>query len=80
MKHKKILTCHYRAYSHRGGSRTAETSKMDLFVIIINGFQPLTSIKKRSILDVAAALDRFSESSNKDFSSYKRKTMSYNML
>ena len=43
--------------STRGGSRTAATSKMERFVIIVNGFQPLTIITKRSILDVAAALD-----------------------
>ena len=42
---------------HRGGSRTAATSKMECFVIIVNGFQPLTIITKRSILDVAAVLD-----------------------
>ena len=36
----------------RGGSGAAAT-----FVIILNGFQPLTIITKRSILDVAAALD-----------------------
>ena len=41
----------------RGGSRAAATSKMERFVIIVNGFQPLTVITKRSILDVAAALD-----------------------
>ena len=41
----------------RGRSRTAATSKMELFVIIFNGFQLLTIIKKGSILDVAAALD-----------------------
>ena len=41
----------------RGGSRTVATSKMELFVIIVNGFQPLTIITKRSILDVAAVLD-----------------------
>ena len=41
----------------RGGSRTAATSKMERFVIIVNGFQPLTIIIKRSILDVAAVLD-----------------------
>ena len=39
-----------------GGSRAAATSKMERFVIIVNGFQPLTVITKRSILDVAAAL------------------------
>ena len=41
----------------RGGSRAAATSKMECFVIIVNGFQPLTIITKHSILDVAAALD-----------------------
>ena len=41
----------------RGGSRAAATSKMERFVIIVNGFQPLTIITKRSILDIAAALD-----------------------
>ena len=35
----------------RGGSRAAATSKMEHFAIIVNGFT------KRSILDVAAALD-----------------------
>ena len=40
----------------RGGSRSAATFKMELFVIIVNGFQPLTIIKKSSILDVAAVL------------------------
>ena len=34
---------------YRGGSRTAATSKMELFVIIV--------ITKSSILDVAAVLD-----------------------
>ena len=41
----------------RGGSRAAATSKMGLFVIIVNDFQPLTIITKCSILDVAPALD-----------------------
>ena len=41
----------------RGGSRAAATSKMKRFVIIVNGFQPLTIITKHSILDVEAALD-----------------------
>ena len=41
----------------RGGSRTAATSKVELFVIIVNGFQSLTIITKRSTLDVAAVLD-----------------------
>ena len=41
----------------KGGSRAAAISKMERFVIIVNGFQPLTIITKRSILDVAAVLD-----------------------
>ena len=41
----------------RGGSRTAATSKIEHFVIIVNGWKPLTIITKRSILDVAAVLD-----------------------
>ena len=42
----------------RGGSKTAATSKIERFVIIVNGFQPLTIITKCSILDVAVvALD-----------------------
>ena len=44
-------------YITRGGSRTAATSKMEHFVIIVKGFQLLTIIPKRSILDVAAILD-----------------------
>ena len=43
----------------RGESRTAAISKMEHFVIIVNGFQPLTIITKRSILDVTAVLDPF---------------------
>ena len=40
----------------RVGSRAAATSKMECFVIV-NGFQSLTIITKRSILNVAAVLD-----------------------
>ena len=42
---------------YQRSSRTAATSKMEVFVIIVNGFQPLTIITKCSILDVAAVLD-----------------------
>ena len=38
------------------GSGTATTSKMELFVIIVNGWKPLTIITKSSILDVVAVL------------------------
>ena len=41
----------------RGGSRAVATSKMERFVIIVNGFYPLTIITKRSILVDAVALD-----------------------
>ena len=41
----------------RDGSRAAATSKIERFVIIVNGWKPLTVITKRSILEVAAALD-----------------------
>ena len=41
----------------RGGSRSAATSKMERFVIIVDGWKPLTITTRRSILDVAAALD-----------------------
>ena len=40
-----------------GGSRTAVTSKMERFVVIVKCWKPLTIIPKRSILDVAPALD-----------------------
>ena len=43
---------------HRDGSRTAATSKRELFVIKANGFQPLTIITNCFVLDVAAALYR----------------------
>ena len=42
---------------HRDGFRIAATSKMERFVIIVNGRKPLTIIIKPSILDVAAVLD-----------------------
>ena len=41
----------------RGGSRAAATLTIEHFVIIVSGFQPLTIITKRSILDVVVALD-----------------------
>ena len=47
----------YRAVT-RGGSRAAATSKMERFMIIVNGCKPLTIVTKHSILNVAAALDQ----------------------
>ena len=52
-----IWSTHSVVGAFRGGSRTAATSKMVRFVIIVNGWKPLTIITKRSILDVAAVLD-----------------------
>ena len=46
-----------KQFATRRGSRTAASSKMECFVIIVNGWKPLTIITKRSILDVAAVLD-----------------------
>ena len=45
------------SYAIRGGSRTAVTSKMERFVMIVNGWKPLTILTKRSILNLAAVLD-----------------------
>ena len=47
----------YNFIARRGESRAPATSKMKCFMIIVNGFQPLTIITKHSILDAAAALD-----------------------
>ena len=42
----------------RGRFRTAATSKVELFVIIVNGWKPLTLItKSSSTLDAVAVLD-----------------------
>ena len=40
-----------------GGSRTAATSKMEHFVVIVKGWKPFTVIRKCSVLDVVAVLD-----------------------
>ena len=53
----KLMSWKTEHLKSRGGSRFAATSKMERFVIIVNGWKPLTGIIKRSILDVAAALD-----------------------
>ena len=41
----------------RDGSRTAAKTKMEPFLIIVNGWKQLTTITKCSNLDVAAVLD-----------------------
>ena len=57
LSNSKLITETGGMASIRGGSRAAATSKMEHFVIIVNGFQPLTIITMCSTLDVAAALD-----------------------
>ena len=39
-------------------TRAFTTTKMDLFVMFLNGFQPLTNVTKNSILDVVRDLGR----------------------
>ena len=62
-KEKINLWMNLKLVVNRGGSRTAATSKVELFVIIVNGLiivngsQPLTIITKSSTLDIAAVLD-----------------------
>ena len=41
----------------RGGNRTATTSKVELFAIIVNDFQSFTIITKSSTLDIVAVPD-----------------------
>ena len=56
-KTKKYSLAYEQHKSFRGGCRAAETSKMERFVIIVNGFQPFTIITKYTILDIAAFLN-----------------------
>ena len=56
-RRKKATARCFTEVKVRGGSRTAATSKMEHFVIIVNGWKPLTIIINSSILDVAAVLD-----------------------
>ena len=44
-------------YIFSGISRTPVTSKIELFVLLVNGFQPLTNVLKSSILDIVRVLD-----------------------
>ena len=49
--------CYSFVHVSWGGSRTAATFKVELFVIIVKGFQLLTIITESSTLDIAAVLD-----------------------
>ena len=42
---------------YRDGCRTTATSKMELFVTLVNGFQLLTNVTNSFVLDVAVVLD-----------------------
>ena len=42
----------------RGVNGTLATSKTELFVILVNGFVPLTNVIKNSISDIARMLDK----------------------
>ena len=54
----KVCTLAPKASSYaRSGSRTAATSKMEHFVIIVNDWKKLIIITIGSILDVVASLD-----------------------
>ena len=54
----KKIDKHKSKVINRSGSRTAATSKMEHFVIIVNnGWNPLIIITKSSILDTAAFVD-----------------------
>ena len=55
---ERAMSCLLLKIRPRGGSRTAATSKMERFVIIVNDWKLLTIITKCSILDVAAVLDQ----------------------
>ena len=54
---KRMKALVMKAIGIRVGSRSDVTSKMEHFVIIVNGWKPLTIITKSSIFDAAAVLD-----------------------
>ena len=54
---KHHINIFQKLFAARDGSRTTATSEMECFVIIVNGWKPLTIITKHPILDAAAALD-----------------------
>ena len=52
---KKPTTCeslHELEADHRGGSRTAKTSGMELFVAMVSSFYQWTIVTKVSVVDV----------------------------
>ena len=56
-KQKENIKPQLQSIQTRGGTRTAATSKMEHFVIIVNGWKPVAIIPKSSILDVLAVID-----------------------
>ena len=57
--HVKLEIAHQRCFCtfFRGICRALTTSKMELFVTLLNGFQPWTNDTKSPILDVLGVLD-----------------------
>ena len=53
----EIFTKDWCNFRGKDGSRTAAIPKMEHFVIIVNGWKPLTITTKCSILDVVVVLD-----------------------
>ena len=53
----KYLKNHVLLFDSRDVSRTLATPKMELFLTMVNGFQPLTNATKNSILAVMGILD-----------------------
>lgn len=42
-------------YLVRGITTTRVTSKIELFIVVVNGFQPLANVTKNPVLDVAGS-------------------------
>ena len=53
----ETIFCKFGVKSCRDVSRIPATFKMERFVIIVNGWKPLTIVTKSFILDVATVLD-----------------------
>ena len=53
----KYLENHVPSFESRGVSRTSATSKLELFVTLVNGFQPLANATKNSIFAVGRVFD-----------------------
>ena len=54
---KQLPGLHFCVTRVREVHETDATSKLEMFVILVNGLQPPTNITKNSIFDVAVVLD-----------------------